>query len=72
MGLCGVGANDQHNITVKNTVYGIRHCSRTKYCDQTGHGWAVSVSGTVVDIICADPGAKEFLEGVIFFDGTSG
>ena len=66
-----IRTNNQHCIDFSNTFNIIAHCSRAQDCDQTGHRGAVSVTGTMINIVGAYPLAEKFLKYIILFSGAS-
>ena len=67
----GIRTDNQHCVYTCNTFNVVTHCTGTQHCDQTGHCGAVSVTGTVVNIIGADLKTEKFLKNIILFSGAS-
>ena len=72
MGFRRIGADDKEHSAVGDFADGVCHGAGTEGCDQTGHGGTVSGPGAVVDTVCANHRAHEFLQQIIFFVCAAG
>ena len=72
MVLRGIRPNDEYAIGVPEFGDGISHGSAAEGCGQTGHGWRMSETGTVVDIVSAQNRPGKLLHQVVLLVGTLG
>ena len=68
----GIGAGDQNDIGLFNTIDGIGHGTAAKRCGQTGHSGRMSETGAVIDAVGFKHRPGKFLGNVIFLVGDSG